>query len=145
MAAKATPNDGLRDRGQLIPNVQTIVAAAMRSRRRLKVHYDRRVAPRVLEPHLIFLSEEKSLNLLAYQVRGYHSSKRQGPFWRPFQLRKIDHISVMDELFEPRIEAGFFKVVAMVKGEILLRVEEAGDYTYFNTEIYGPPSPRQVD
>ena len=83
--------------------------------------------------------------MLAYQVRGYHSSKRQGPFWRPFQLRKIDHISVMDELYEPRIEAGFFKVAALVKGEILLKVEEAGEYTYFNTGIYGPPSPRQVD
>lgn len=128
----------------MIPNVQSMVVAAVRSRRRLKVHYDGHVAVRVLEPHIVYTSKEKILTLLAYQIRGYHSSKRQGPFWRPFQLRKIEHISVMDELFEPRIEAGYFKIAAMVKGQILLRVQEAGEYTYLNSAIYGPPLPKRV-
>lgn len=126
----------------MIPNVQLIISAALRNRRRLQVHYDRRVAGRILEPHIIYSSEEGVITLLAFQVRGYSSTKREGPFWRPFQLRKIDHISVTDELFEPRIEAGYFKVAAMVKGRVLLRVQEAADYTYLNTDIYGPPSPR---
>lgn len=127
----------------MIPNVQHIVSAAVRSRRRLQVHYDRRMAGRILEPHIIYNAEENVLTLLAYQVRGYQSIKRQGPFWRPFQMRKIDHISVIEELFEPRIEAGYFKIAAMVKGEVLLRVQEAGDYTYFNGDVYGPPLPRR--
>ena len=129
----------------MIPNVQNMVVAAVRSRRRLKVHYDGHVAVRVLEPHVVYASEEKILTLLAYQIRGYHSSKRQGPFWRPFQMRKIEHIAVMDELFEPRIEAGYFKVAAMVRGQVFLRVQEAGEYTYLNCAIYGPPLPKRVN
>jgi len=129
----------------LIPNVQNILVAAIRCRRRLLLHYDGRVASRVVEPHIIYTSEENLLVLLAYQVRGYHSSKRHGPFWRPFLARKIEHISVMDELFEPRVEAGFFKVAAMVEGQVLLRVKEAGDYTYLNTAVYGPPVPKRVN
>lgn len=128
----------------MIPNVQNMVVAAVRSRRRLKVHYDGHVAFRVLEPHIVYTSKEKILTLLAYQIRGYHSSKRQGPFWRPFQLRKIEHMSVMDELFEPRIEAGYFKIAVMVKGQVLLKVREAGEYAYLNSAIYGPPLPKRV-
>lgn len=116
----------------------------MRSRRRLKVHYDGRVAVRLLEPHLIYNSEENVLMLLAFQVQGFHTSKREGPFWRPFQVRKIDHLSVTDELFAPRIEAGYVKVAAMVRGRVLLRVQEAGEYTYLNRGIHGPPSPKRV-
>lgn len=125
----------------MIPNVQNILVAAIRSRRRLKMHYDGRIAARVLEPHVIYMSEENLLTLLAYQVSGYHSSRRHGPFWRPFQVRKIDHVSIMDELFEPRIESGYFKVAAMIKGRVLLRVKEVGEYTYYNNAIYGPPVP----
>lgn len=131
--------------GALIPNVQNILTAAVRSRRCLKIHYDGHVAVRFVEPHIIYISEDKVLTLLAYQVRGYHSSKRQGPFWRPFQVRKIDRLSVSDEMFDPRIEAGFFKVAAMVKGQVLLRVQEAGEYTYLNKGIYGPPLPKRLN
>ena len=128
----------------MIPNVQNILVAAVRCRRRLTLSYDGHMAIRVVEPHIIYTSEENLLMLLAYQIRGYHSSKRHGAFWRPFLARKIEHISIMDDLFEPRVEAGYFKVAAMVKGRILLRVKEAGDYTYLNTEIYGPPVPKRV-
>jgi hypothetical protein len=108
------------------------------------VHYDRRVAVRILEPHILYASESSVLMLLAFQVKGYHSSSRQGPFWRPFQLRKIDHISVTDELFEPRIEAGYFKVAAVLKGSVVLRVQEAGEYVFLNTALSGPPSPKRI-
>lgn len=129
----------------MIPNIQNTVAAAVRSRRRLKIHYDGRVAARVLEPHILYTSEDKVLTLLAFQVKGFHSSTRRGPFWRPFQLRKIDRFSVTDELFEPRIEAGFFKVAAMVKGQVLLRVQEAGEYTCLNKGFCGPPFTRRLN
>lgn len=129
----------------LIPNVQNLLVAAVRCRRRLKLNYDGQGAVRVVEPHIVYTSEENLLTLLAYQIRGYHSSRREGSFWRPFQVRKIEQIAIMDELFEPRIEAGFFKLAAMLKGRVQQRVEEAGDYTYLNTEVYGPPVPKRVN
>lgn len=125
----------------MIPNVQRIVAAAIRNKRRLSLCYDGRPQARVVEPHLIYSSSQKTGTLLAYQVQGYHSSKRQGSFWRAFQLRKIDEISVSDELFLPRIDEGYFKVAALIKGETSLRVNDADAYMHFNPAIYGPPMP----
>ena len=125
----------------MIPNVQHIVAAAIRNKRRLGLRYDGRLHDRFVEPHVIFTSDQDTLTVLAYQVRGYHSLRRQGSFWRPFQLRKIDNISVIDELFLPRISEGYFKVAALIKGQTLLRVNEADAFMHFSTAIHGPPVP----
>lgn len=125
----------------MIPNVQHFVAAAIRNKRRLSLLYDGKRKERIVEPHIIYVAEAKILTLLAYQVRGYHSSKRQGSFWRPFQLRKVDAISVTEELFLPREREGYIKVASLIKGETLLRVQHADDYMYFNATIYGPPLP----
>ena len=125
----------------MIPNVQHIVAAAIRNKRRLGLRYDDRPQDRFVEPHIIYTSDQEVATVLAYQVRGYHSSRRQGSFWRPFQLRKIDEISVIDELFLPRIGEGYFKVAALIKGQTLLRVNDADAYMHFSTAIHGPPVP----
>lgn len=125
----------------MIPNVQHIVASAIRNKRRLRLYYDGRPDDRFVEPHIIYISDQEIVMALAYQVWGHHSSRRQGPFWRPFQLRKIDEISVTDELFLPRIGEGYFKVAALIKGRTLLRVKDADAYMHFNTAIYGPPVP----
>jgi len=125
----------------VIPNVQHIVAAAIRNKRLLGLFYDGQPHDRFIEPHIIYTSTQEILIVLAYQVRGYHSSKRQDSFWRPFQLRKIDEISVLDELFLPRIGEGYFKVAALIKGQTHLRVNDADAYMHFSPAIYGPPVP----
>ena len=128
----------------MIPNVQHIVAAAIRNKRRLGLCYDGQSHDRFVEPHIIFTSDQDTLTVLAYQIRGYHSSRRLGSFWRPFQLRKIDNIAVIDELFLPRIGEGYFKVAALIKGQTLLRVNEADAFMHFSTAIHGPPVPVYV-
>ena len=125
----------------MIPNVQHIVAAAIRNKRRLGLRYDGRPQDRFVEPHIIYTSDQEVATVLAYQVRGYHSSRRQGSFWRPFQLRKIDEISVIDELFLPRFSEGYFKAAALIKGQTLLRVNDADAYMHFSKAIHGPPLP----
>jgi len=59
-------------------------------------------------------------------------------------LRKIDNIAVIDELFLPRIGEGYFKVAALIKGQTLLRVNEADAFMHFSTAIHGPPVPVYV-
>ena len=125
----------------MIPNVQNIIQAAVRNKRRLSLRYDGRSHARIVEPHLLFRSDQDVITMLAYQVRGYHSSKRRGSFWRPFQIRKIDSISVTDELFTPRMKEGYIKVCDMIQGTALVRVDGADTYMHFNPAIYGPPTP----
>lgn len=79
--------------------------------------------------------------MLAYQVRGYHSSKRRGSFWRPFQLRKIDNISVTDEIFSGRVREGFRNVCKLIRGDSLLSVRLNDPYDYFRPELCGPVAP----
>ena len=79
--------------------------------------------------------------MLAYQVRGYHSSKRRGSFWRPFQLRKIDNITVTDEIFSVRVREGFRNVSKLIRGESLLSARLSDPYDYFRPEICGPVAP----
>lgn len=125
----------------MVPNVQHIIQAAIRNKRRLSIRYDGRPHERVVEPHLLYRSDQDVITILAYQVRGYHSSKRRGSFWRPFQIRKIDSISVTDELFTPRMREGYIKVCDLIQGTALIRVNGADAFMHFNPGIYGPPTP----
>lgn len=124
----------------MIPNVQHMVLAAMRNRRRLVVRYDDRPS-RVIEPHLLYRSKQNVLTLLAYQVRGYHSSKRRGCFWRPFQLGKFDSVVVLKEMFEPRVSEGFHNVCELIQGLILAKVEIVEGYSFFDPRVQGPRVP----
>lgn len=126
----------------MLPNVQRLITSAIVNKRRVLVRYDGRSQSRVVEPHLIYRSEAGNLTMVGYQVRGYHSSKRRGSFWRPFQLRKIDSIHVMDEVFEPRLREGYTAVSATIRGTLLTKLETRPNrYTYHNTELQGPPTP----
>ncbi len=126
----------------MLPNVQRLIVSAIRNKRCVLIRYDGRSHSRVVEPHLLYQSQDGGLTLLAYQVRGYHSSKRKGSFWRPFQLRKIDSIYVMAELFEPRIQQGYKAVSELIRGSSVARVDVAPSrYNYFNPARYGPPTP----
>ena len=126
----------------MIPNVQRLVASAIRNRRRILLRYDGRERSRVVEPHLLYYGADRTPTLVAYQVRGYHSSRRQGAYWRPFQLGKIDSIYVTEETFIPRQKQGYATVAQMVRGEVVSQVELVpSQYCYFNPTVYGPPTP----
>jgi len=126
----------------MIPNLYKTIASAIRNKRRIVIRYNGRSRSRVVEPHAIYRGEDGEVNLLGYQVRGYHSSKRNGSFWRPFQLHKIDNIHVSQELFEPRLSAGYAAVVSSLKGQVLAALGEGSDeYRFFDARVYGPPVP----
>ena len=126
----------------MIPNLYKTIASAIRNKRRIVIRYSGRSLSRVVEPHALFKSEDGDVTLLGYQVRGYHSSKRNDSFWRPFQLRKIDNIHVSQELFEARLSQGYATVARTLKGEILSALEcGPDDYRFFDSRIYGPPVP----
>jgi len=118
------------------------MTTAIRNKRRVLVRYDGRPQSRVVEPHLLYRSEAGNLTMVGYQVRGYHSSRRRGSFWRPFQLRKIDSMHVLDEVFDPRLKEGDSAIAATVRGTLMAKLETKPDrYTYHSTVPQGPPTP----
>ena len=126
----------------MIPNLYKTIASAIRNKRRVVIRYSGRPRSRVVEPHALFKSEDGEVSLLGYQVRGYHSSKRNGSFWRPFQLKKIDNIHVSQELFEPRLSHGYAAVSRSIKGQMMTALDcEPDEYRYFDGRVYGPPVP----
>jgi hypothetical protein len=126
----------------MIPNVYKTIASAIRNKRRIVIRYNGKSRSRVVEPHAVFKSEDGEVSLLGYQVRGYHSSKRNGSFWRPFQLKKIDNIHVSQELFEARLSQGYAAVAKTLKGQVLSALErEPDDYRFFDARVSGPPVP----
>lgn len=126
----------------MIPNLYKTIASAIRNKRRVVIRYNGRSRSRVVEPHVLYKSDEGDVTLLGYQVRGYHSSKRQDSYWRPFQLRKIDNIHVSQELFEPRLRHGYSTVMKSIKGRMLSAMEcQPDDYRFFDARVYGPPVP----
>lgn len=126
----------------MIPNLYKTIASAMRNGRRIVIRYNGRSGSRVVEPHVLFKSESGEIGLLGYQVRGYHSSKRNGSYWRAFQLQKIDNIHVSQELFEPRVSHGYSAVARSLKGEIMAALQPgASEYRYFDERVQGPPVP----
>lgn len=125
----------------MIPNVQHIIQAAIRNKRRLVLRYDGRTQFRVIEPHLLYKTGEV-ISLLGYQVRGHHSSRRRKEsYWRPFQLRKMDSVFVTDELYAPRLKEGFAKVSTMIRGQTLKSIAQDDEISYFNSDVCGPPAP----
>jgi hypothetical protein len=129
----------------MLPNLIPTLTAAIRNRRCVTLRYDGRKETRTVEPHLLFRATadpKGDVVLVAYQVRGYHSGQREGSFWRPFGLNKIDGLTVTQELFVPRLAYGYEKVLAAIKNEILVRIDpRPTEYTFLGTGIYGPPAP----
>lgn len=91
----------------MIPNILQMLTTAIREKQCIAIRYHDQRDVRVVEPHVVYTKENGELVVDAYQVRGYSSSGRPPPFWRPFRLRKIDAMSVLKEHFETRTREGF--------------------------------------
>lgn len=129
----------------MLPNLVPTLAAAIRNRRCVVLRYDGKPDSRTVEPHVLFRANENpggDLVLVAYQVRGYHSGHREGSFWRPFSLQKVDSLTITQETFVPRLAHGYDKMLAAIKTEILVKADsKPNEYTFQGKSVYGPPAP----
>jgi len=91
----------------MIPNILQVLTTAIREKRCVAIRYHDQRQVRVIEPHAIYTHESGELVMDAFQTRGYSSSGRPPPFWRPFRLKKISAISPLKENFETRVQEGF--------------------------------------
>ena len=91
----------------MIPNILQLLTTAIREKRCVAIRYHDQRHVRVIEPHVLYTHESGEMVVDAYQTRGYSSSGRPPPFWRPFRLRKIGAISLLKESFETRLREGF--------------------------------------
>jgi len=91
----------------MIPNILQLLTTAIREKRCVAIRYHDQRHVRVVEPHAIYTHESGELVMDAFQTRGYSSSGRPPPFWRPFRLKKISAISLLKENFETRLQEGF--------------------------------------
>lgn len=91
----------------MIPNILQLLTQAIHEKRCVAIRYHDQRHVRVVEPHAIYSQEGGELVMDAFQTRGYSSSGRPPPFWRPFRLKKIGAISVLKENFETRAQEGF--------------------------------------
>jgi len=91
----------------MVPNVLTLISQAIKEKRCIAIRYHDQRQIRVVEPHAVYTDERGEMVVDAYQTRGFSSSNRPAPFWRPFRLKKITAVSVLKETFEPRITEGF--------------------------------------
>ena len=130
----------------MLPNLKNTVISAIKNRRRLLIRYSGNKRSRLVEPHILYESENKHQILVCFQVGGYSSRGRKPPFWRPFRLKKVESVYVVDELFEPRVSKGFKTVEALTRGEIELSITiDHGEYNFFNSAVYGPPPPNYLE
>jgi len=88
-------------------NILQVLSQAIRDKRCIAIRYHDQRQIRVVEPHAIYSGEHGELMLDAYQTRGFSSSGRPPPFWRPFRLKKITALSVLKEGFASRVAEGF--------------------------------------
>lgn len=93
----------------MIPNILQLLTSAIREKRAVAIRYHDQRHVRVIEPHVIYTHESGELIVDAYQIRGYSSSGRPVPFWRPFRLKKISAVSLLKENFETRHKEGFIR------------------------------------
>lgn len=91
----------------MIPNILKLLTTAIREKRCVAIRYHDQRHVRVVEPHAIYTHESGELVMDAFQTRGYSSSGRPPPFWRPFRLKKISAISSLKENFETRLKEGY--------------------------------------
>jgi predicted DNA-binding transcriptional regulator YafY len=91
----------------MLPNILTLLTQAIRDKRCIAIRYYDQRQIRVIEPHAIYTDDRGELILDGYQTRGFSSSGRPTPFWRPFRLKKITAVTLLKEYFEPRVSEGF--------------------------------------
>ncbi|HEY8555082.1 MAG TPA: WYL domain-containing protein [Burkholderiales bacterium] len=126
------------------PNVLQVLTRAIRERRLVALRYQDQRAVRVVEPHAVYTDEYSQLMLDAYQVRGYSSSGRPLPFWRPFRVRRIATVELLKETFQPRTAEGFSPSRLKYRNGLVAIVETAQPAFAYPPEALlevGPPRP----
>lgn len=124
-------------------NILQILTRAIKDRRCVALRYERQRAVRVIEPHAIYSDEHSQLMLDAYQVRGYSSSGRPMPFWRPFRIKKIMDVEILKDGFMPRTAEGFSADRLKYKSG-LVAIVESPRAAFVHPEVaaeVGPPRP----
>ena len=91
----------------MVPNILKLLTNAIESNYCIAIRYHDQRQIRVVEPHAIYNDDRGELVVDCYQTRGYSSSGRPPPFWRPFRLKKIMAISILKETFSVRSAEGY--------------------------------------
>lgn len=127
-------------------NILQVITKAIKERRCVALRYQDQRAVRVVEPHAIYTDEHSQLMLDAYQIRGYSSSGRPLPFWRPFRIKKISGVDVLKEVFMPRTAEGFSAARLKYKSGLVAIVEVPNTgFAYPEATLeMGPPRPEHL-
>lgn len=104
-------------------SVLQILTRAIKERRCVAFRYQDHGALRIVEPHAIYSDQHSHLVLDGYQIRGYSSSGRPLPFWRPFRVKKITEVEMLREVFVPRTAEGFSASRSKYKNGLVAIVE----------------------
>jgi predicted DNA-binding transcriptional regulator YafY len=91
----------------MVPNILKILSKAIRERRCIAIRYHDQREIRIVEPHAIYTNEHGELVVDSYQTRGFSASGRPAPFWRPFRLKRIASLTVLQEPYVARFSEGF--------------------------------------
>ncbi len=91
----------------MVPVVLKLLTKAAKERRRAAIRYNGQNHLRVVEPHVIYTSEDGSVVADCYQVKGYSSSGKLPPFWKTFRVTKIDAVFLLNTPFEAASANGF--------------------------------------
>ncbi len=146
----------------MIPNILQLLTSAIREKRCVAIRYHDQRQVRVVEPHVIYALDNGELVVEAYQTRGYSAAGRPPPFWRPFRLKKINAVSLLQENFPTRTHEGFVRdkdryrngLVAMVDDrrrdatlppQVIARqasTRRVGSYTVPQPDDIGPYPPK---
>lgn len=128
------------------PNILQVLTRAIKERRCVALRYQDQRAVRVVEPHAIYSDEHSQLMLDGYQIRGYSSSGRPLPFWRPFRVKKIAEVEVLKEVFVPRTAEGFSASRLKYKNGLVTIVEVPNtSFAYPEAALeMGPPRPEHL-
>jgi predicted DNA-binding transcriptional regulator YafY len=132
---------------RMSPTLLQVLNQAIKERRCVALRYHGQREVRVVEPHAIYTGEHSALVLDGYQVRGFSSSGRPAPFWRPFRLKHISGVQVLKETFQPRTAEGFSKARLKYKNGLIAIVEtSAATFAYPAAVLgeVGPPRPTHL-
>lgn len=108
-------------------NILQLLVNAVKQKRCVAVRYRDQNQVRVLEPHVIYTDDNGEIVVDAFQTRGYSAAGRPVPFWRPFRVKKIGALSILNEGFSPRYDEGFSPSKLKYKHGFVAMVEEAGE------------------
>ena len=108
----------------MAPNIIKVLTQAIKEKHCVAIRYHGQGHIRVLEPHAIYTAENGEIVVDAFQIRGYSSSGRPTPFWRPFRLKKINAVSMLKEVFTARVVEGFNPAKSKYKSGLYALVDD---------------------